>query len=584
MEHTLVRQAKTHILTVALEDYFHGPAFSKVISKKRWGHFETRFEQNCMEVLDRLDQVSANATFFVNSWIARKRPGLLREVIRRGHEIALAGQRGLSFRQMTRDSMRELLRRDRDIIEQQTSLRVLGFRVTDVLLQPRDLWALEELANLGFLYDSSLSPFLWNFRAEPWRRHIHKNKPHSGGIWEVPLSSESIGGLLLPFAGGNYFRQYPEWLIQRLLTAGSRHEKNPLVLYFRLWDFDSQQPRIQTGSLIRNFRHYRNGERMIRMMDDLLGRFQFSGIAKYLNLPALPAAPAPVPHLEITSVSSQTHISRARTPISVIVPFFNEEEGIPFLANNLASLKNELSSQFDTEFILVDDGSKDQTWNLLEKYFGDNPSAKLIQHPENQGVSAAIMTGLRHAREIACSIDCDCSYDPSELRPMLHLLKPGVDLVTASPYHPSGTVLNVPGWRLLLSKASSALYRCITARPLHTFTACVRVYRRSSAVDIPLRHTGFLGVAELLGKMALANKNIVEHPATLEVRIFGQSKMRVLKTILGHFGLLSELGWMRFQLPAARQEKSYQTVSPEPGGKAVRFPVGDPIEVKVEKG
>jgi hypothetical protein len=508
----------------------------------------------------------------VNSWIARKRPAVLREVISRGHEIALAGQRGLSFRHMTRDSMRELLRRDRDIIEQQTSRKVLGFRVTDVLLQPRDLWALEELADLGFRYDSSLSPFLWNFRTETWRRHIHKNESPAGDIWEVPLSSESIAGFLIPFAGGNYFRQYPEWLIQKLLTMGSKRETNPLVLYFRLWDFDAQQPRLQTGSLIRNFRHYRNGDRMIRMMDDLLGRFQFASISEYLDLKVPAAAPAPL--FEDDAVSFPARASRARTPISVIVPCFNEEEGIPFLANNLASLKNELSSQFDTEFILVDDGSKDQTWALLEKYFADNRSAKLIQHPENQGVSAAIMTGLRHAREIACSIDCDCSYDPSELRPMLHLLTPGVDLVTASPYHPSGTVLNVPRWRLLLSKASSALYRLVTDKPLHTFTACVRVYRRSSAVGIPLRHTGFLGVAELLGKMALSNKTIVEHPATLEVRIFGQSKMRVLRTILGHLGLLSQLGWMRFKLDRPA----------EAGTKPVRFPVGDPIEVKVEKG
>jgi len=585
MGQMFVQHGTSHILTVALEDYFHGPAFSKVISKKRWGHFETRFERNCMDVLDRLDQASAHATFFVNSWIARKRPGVLREVIERGHEIALAGQRGLSFRHMTRDSMRELLRRDRDIIEQQTSCKVLGFRVTDVLLQPRDLWALDELAGLGFRYDSSLSPFLWNFRSEPWRRHIHKNKSHSGEIWEVPLSSESIAGLFLPFAGGNYFRQYPEWLIQKLLAMGSGRAANPLVLYFRLWDFDPQQPRLQTGSLIRDFRHYRNSERMIRILNDLLGRFQFSSISEHLNLPALKnAAAVPVPHSDAYPASSKANISHPRTPISVIVPCYNEEEGIPFLANNLASLGNDLSSQFDTEFILVDDGSKDQTWPLLEKHFGDNPSAKLIRHPQNQGVSAAIMTGLRHSREIACSIDCDCSYDPGELKPMLNLLVPGVDLVTASPYHPSGTVLNVPGWRLLLSRASSALYRLVTARPLHTFTACVRVYRRSSAVDIPLRHTGFLGVAELLGKMTLINRKIVEHPATLEVRIFGQSKMRVLQTIFGHLGLLGQLGWMRFKLRMDHAAVGYQGASKEVSGEVVRFPVGDPVEVKVEKG
>jgi glycosyltransferase involved in cell wall biosynthesis len=271
-------------------------------------------------------------------------------------------------------------------------------------------------------------------------------------------------------------------------------------------------------------------------------------------------------------------VSHARTPISVIVPCFNEEDGIPFLANNLASLKNDLANQFDTEFVLVDDGSKDQTWTLLQKHFSDNPDAKLIRHPQNRGVSAAIMTGLQHSREIACSIDCDCSYDPGELRPMLRLLTSEVDLVTASPYHPAGTVLNVPGWRLLLSRTSSALYRAVTNHKLHTFTACVRVYRRSAAVDIPLKYTGFLGVAELLGKMALANKRIVEHPATLEVRIFGQSKMRVLQTIMGHLKLLSELGWMRLTTPDSGQKAS------EALDSVVRFPIAETVEAKVEKG
>ena len=570
---------KTHILTVALEDYFHGPAFSKVISKKRWGHFETRFEQNCLEVLDKLDQASAHATFFATAWVARKCPGVLREVIRRGNEIALAGQRSVSFRNLNRDSLREQVQRDRDILEHYTLHKVLGFRVTDTLLKPKDLWALRELAALGFRYDSSLSPFLRNFQSEPWRRHIHKNSFPSGDIWEIPLSSESIGGFLLPFAGGNYFRQFPEWLIQNLLTKGSASDVHPLVLYFRLWDFDSDQPRLQTGSLIRDFRHYRNSERMIRMMNDLLQRFQFCSIAEHLNLPVPAAGYELVARPELAKSPAYQRVNRPRTPISVIVPCFNEEEGIPFLASNLQSLKAELQSQFDTQFILVDDGSSDQTWSLLHKHFADNPDAKLIRHANNQGVSAAIMTGLRYSREIACSIDCDCSYDPSELRPMLHMLTSGVDLVTASPYHPAGTVLNVPGWRLLLSRASSALYRLVTGQKLHTFTACVRVYRRSSAVDMPLRYTGFLGVAELLGKMALQRKAIVEHPATLEVRIFGQSKMKVLRTIMGHLRLLGELSLIRLKRRPESRAASPDVLE----AKSVRVPVVERAEAEVEK-
>ena len=108
---------------------------------------------------------------------------------------------------------------------------------------------------------------------------------------------------------------------------------------------------------------------------------------------------------------------------------------------------------------------------------------------------------------------------------MLAMFRTGVDLVTASPYHPRGRVVNVPGWRVALSRGASLLYQGITGRRLHTFTSCLRVYRRSAALATPLRNGGFLGVAELAGKFALGGRNIMEHPATLELRLFGRSKI-----------------------------------------------------------
>jgi dolichol-phosphate mannosyltransferase len=155
-------------------------------------------------------------------------------------------------------------------------------------------------------------------------------------------------------------------------------------------------------------------------------------------------------------------------------------------------------------------------------------------------------------------MDCDCSYDPSELKPMLHLFEDGVDLVTASPYHPAGSVLNVPHWRLLLSRCSSALYRIVTGRKIYTFTSCVRVYRRSAAVSVPLNNSGFLGIAELLSRLALQNRKIVEHPATLESRLFGQSKMKIVRNILGHLRLLTQLAAVRMK----SHRVDFPTISP----------------------
>jgi len=128
---------------------------------------------------------------------------------------------------------------------------------------------------------------------------------------------------------------------------------------------------------------------------------------------------------------------------------------------------------------------------------------------------------------------------------MIPLLRDDVALVTASPYHPEGHVHNVPSWRLVLSKSLSRMYRIVLRQPLHTFTSCFRVYRRSAMIGIQPERGGFLGIAELIGKLALSGAEIVEHPATLKVRVLGHSKMKILQTIAGHLGLITSLAWQR---------------------------------------
>ena len=156
------------------------------------------------------------------------------------------------------------------------------------------------------------------------------------------------------------------------------------------------------------------------------------------------------------------------------------------------------------------------------------------------------MTGIRSARtEIVCSIDCDCTFDPHELVHMIPMLVEGVDMVQASPYHKDGAVQNVPGWRLVLSKGASFLFRSILRTKIASYTACFRVVRRSSLVDIELHETGFHGVPEMLGQLDLKGGKIVEYPTVLAVRLFGVSKMNTLKTIGGTIKLLSRLTKLR---------------------------------------
>ena len=152
--------------------------------------------------------------------------------------------------------------------------------------------------------------------------------------------------------------------------------------------------------------------------------------------------------------------------------------------------------------------------------------------------AAAIRTGLLATdAPLVASIDADLSYDPREIARMLPLLV-HADVVTASPYHPDGGVKNVPGWRLLLSRTLSAFYRRLLRSDVHTWTACFRLYRRAAVVDLPQLYPGFLGTAELLVRVLRRGGVVVEHPCMLEARLFGVSKLRVLRTIRDHLGLL----------------------------------------------
>jgi hypothetical protein len=197
----------------------------------------------------------------------------------------------------------------------------------------------------------------------------------------------------------------------------------------------------------------------------------------------------------------------------------------------------------------------------MQSVFGSKSNFTLVRHEQNSGVSAAILTGIRHSEtELVCSMDCDCSYDPLEFSRMLPLMTDDVDQVIASPYHPEGRVKNVPGWRLLLSKSLSTMYRIVLPQKLHTWTSCFRVYRKSVIEKLSLHETGFLGTAELVGQLCLNDSRIVEHPATLEVRIFGESKMKTFHTIAGHLRLVQQLVKQRLRGTSNTEASTSQVV------------------------
>ncbi len=535
---------RRHLLTILVEDYFHVGAFENLIQERNWSNFEPRYEQNTLKTLDLLDRYDTKATFFVLGWIAERSPDLIREISRRGHEVASRGYYHRSPRNLTPGEFRDDLSRTNDVIEQACGQRVVGYRAAEKLNFEQSGWVLDTLASRGFAYDASFMP---NSRTEKAKRVAHEISTGGTKIWEFPYSTIDLGVGLLPISGGNYVRQLPYTLLRKAVKNWNKKQDDPFVFYFHVWELDPEQPRISAASRMNRIRHYRKLDKMEWILHENLALYDCDGIASHLGILDEIRSSAPQLAAREETIEAAAVSSRDLTPVSIVIPCYNEQESLPYLAKTLTSVESKLNKiGYTPELIFVDDKSQDDTWNVMHELFGERRNVQFIQHEANKGVAGGIMTGIRAARtEFVCSIDCDCTFDPHELAKMIPLMKGDVDMVTASPYHKDGGVQNVPGWRLLLSKGASVLYRRVLRTKIASYTACFRVFRRSSMVNINPTAPGFHGVPEMLGLLDLEGGKIVEFPTVLAVRLFGVSKMNTLKTVVGTVKLLSHLAMLR---------------------------------------
>jgi len=237
------------------------------------------------------------------------------------------------------------------------------------------------------------------------------------------------------------------------------------------------------------------------------------------------------------------------TKLSLVVPCFNECDCLDQLVERLKTVRSTFSDQMDLHVILVDDGSDDGTADGLDQRFGHLDWATVIKHPSNRGLTAAILTGINaSSSELVASMDADCTYDPVQLLELWNAMGEDTAMVTASPYHPLGIVEGVPRWRLLLSKTASVCYGWLMWTPLHTYTSCFRVYRRSWISGMTIRNDGFVGIAEMLWNVSRRGGKIIETPAILTSRKIGLSKMKTLPVIANHLKLMTHIALTRCRL------------------------------------
>jgi dolichol-phosphate mannosyltransferase len=245
---------------------------------------------------------------------------------------------------------------------------------------------------------------------------------------------------------------------------------------------------------------------------------------------------------------------------TLLIPCFNESDNITQLHEQLCLIQLELERRGGFELVLVDDGSSDDTFARLSSTFAAWDNVRIVQHERNLGLGAALRTGFALANgEVIVTTDSDGTYPFTTIPALLDLLQPGIDIVTASPYHPSGGVDGVPAYRLLFSKGASAMYRVLLDPRLHTYTAMYRAYRREVIERIPTTADGFLMVTELLVGALLAGYRAAEFPAVLRVRRYGQSKARVWQITRSHLRFQARVLLQRLGL-LARPSQSLRKV------------------------
>jgi polysaccharide deacetylase family protein (PEP-CTERM system associated) len=279
---TIAGTGSVHCLSFDVEEHFQVSAFWSEARRQQWGQLESRVQKNTETILGLLAKRNMRATFFVLGWVAERCPGLVRNIVAQGHEIASHGYGHELITSQTPGTFRDDVRKAKRILEDITGKRVFGYRAPSFSITKDTKWAIPVLIEEGYLYDSSIFPVLHDRYGMPDATPtIHLLRAEAGCIWEVPPSTTNILGMRLPVAGGGYFRLYPYPILRTLLKRIER-SGHPLVMYLHPWELDPDQPKMD-GPWLSKFRHYLNLHKTQDRLCSLLDDFRFNSIHETLE-------------------------------------------------------------------------------------------------------------------------------------------------------------------------------------------------------------------------------------------------------------------------------------------------------------
>lgn len=207
----------------------------------------------------------------------------------------------------------------------------------------------------------------------------------------------------------------------------------------------------------------------------------------------------------------------SRPRLSLIFPVLDEEENLGPLLDSALRLAPQLAGSF--EIIVVDDGSRDGSVEVVERRRTSRTGLRVLRHATNRGYGAALRSGLRAARgELVFFSDADLQFDLAELRHLLDSIE-GVDIVAGyrSPRRDS--------WRRrLLARGWGTLVRLLFDLRVRDIDCAFKVFRRPVIEALPIASIGAFVNTEILVRARSAGFRILEVPVTHRPRRAGRAK------------------------------------------------------------
>ncbi|WP_167618286.1 glycosyltransferase family 2 protein [Maribellus sediminis] len=226
--------------------------------------------------------------------------------------------------------------------------------------------------------------------------------------------------------------------------------------------------------------------------------------------------------------------------ISVVVPLFNEEESLPELAAWIKKVMEE--NNFSYEIMMIDDGSRDDSWKVVRQLQKENPLIKGIKFRRNYGKSAALFCGFEAVQgDVVITMDADLQDSPDEIPELYRMIKEdGFDLVSGwkKKRHDPVLTKNLP------SKLYNWTVRRMTGIKLHDMNCGLKAYKKNVIKSIEV-YGEMHRYIPVLAKWA-GYKNIGEKVVIHQERKYGVTKFGLERFVRGPLDLLSVTFISRF--------------------------------------